>query len=68
MMHNDLHNPNIFHNKVDFEHETSHVSMHFESGDRPTGREAKSQKAQLNSKHPVPGRGDAKIKMQEKHT
>ncbi|NLK97293.1 hypothetical protein [Defluviitalea saccharophila] len=68
MMSNDLHNPNIFHNKVDFEHETSTASMHFQSGDRPTGREAKSQKAQLNSKHSTPGRGDVRIQMNEKQT
>ncbi|MBZ4669193.1 MAG: hypothetical protein PWP07_1751 [Epulopiscium sp.] len=65
-MSKDLHNPNIFHNKIDFEHETSTASMHFESGDRPTPREAKSQKAQLNSKHSVPGKGDVKIQMKEK--
>lgn len=67
-MHNNLQNPNIFHNKVDFEHETSHVSMHFRSDDHPVPREAKSQKAQNNSKHSVNGRADAKIKMQEKLT
>ncbi|HHW68534.1 MAG TPA: hypothetical protein GXX16_12685 [Epulopiscium sp.] len=65
-MSKDLHNPNIFHNKIDFEHETSTASMHFESSDRPTPREAKSQKAQLNSKHSVPGKGDVKIQMKEK--
>lgn len=67
-MQNNLQNPNIFHNKVDFEHETSHASMHFRSGDRPIPREATSQKSQNNSKHAIPGRGDAKIRMREKQT